>query len=134
MQLGDYNGWIDEFRISKGIQRHPGYVDFSPPDPLRPPQPGYSTDAYTILLLHFDPDTYVHVGGSVAATLSNVIDSSKGGTPTPLKTVSHHNYICTIKPMKLLWNITGTISNLNNNTIVTDNNGRIIFNFIIIPL
>jgi len=43
-----------------------------------------------------------------------------------------YNYISTIEP-KRIKNISGTITNLNNTTIVSDNTGRIVFNFIIKP-
>jgi hypothetical protein len=43
---GDINGWMDEFRVSKGVARHTtGFT---------PETSAYSTDAYTKLLLHFD--------------------------------------------------------------------------------
>lgn len=43
---GHLNGWIDEFRVSKGVARHT--TNFTPASSA------YSTDAYTKLLLHFD--------------------------------------------------------------------------------
>lgn len=44
---GDYvNGWIDEFRVSKGVCRHT--ANFTPETSA------YTTDANTVLLLHMD--------------------------------------------------------------------------------
>ena len=43
-----------------------------------------------------------------------------------------YNYISTIEP-KIIENISGTLTNLNNTTIVGDNTGRVVFNFLIKP-
>jgi len=58
------NGWIDEFRISKGIARNSS-------TPFTPPSSAYTTDSYTKLLLHFE--------GSDAST--SFIDSSSTLVP-----------------------------------------------------
>ena len=57
------NGYLDEFRISKGIARH--NASFTPPATL------YTADAYTELLLHFD--------GEEASTV--ITDSSAAARP-----------------------------------------------------
>jgi len=43
-----------------------------------------------------------------------------------------YNYISTIEP-KIINTLSGTLTNLNNTTIVEDNTGRVVFNFLIKP-
>lgn len=60
-----FNGWIDEFRFSKGIARWTS--DFTPPTGP------FTADAYTVLLLHFD--------GTDGST--SFIDDSEASAPSP---------------------------------------------------
>ena len=61
----DYTGYIDEFRVSKGIARWT--ADFSGALPAAP----YTSDSYTKLLLHFDSNRVDAVGGKTLVSIGN---------------------------------------------------------------
>jgi len=69
---GYFNGWIDEYRVSKGIARWTSN--------FTPPTIEYASDSYTVLLLHMDGSS-----GSTTFTDSSGVtgpDFSIGANPT----------------------------------------------------
>jgi hypothetical protein len=73
------NGWLDEFRVSKGVARWTSN--------FTPPSSAYSPDAYTMLLLHMDgtngsttfPDDSVFIGPDFSISPSPTSQSVAAG-------------------------------------------------------
>ncbi len=70
---GFLNGWIDDFRVSKGIARGLGSTQPSMPAPTPIPTPTFDllpTDSYTKFLMHFD-------GADIASALQDSSGTDK---------------------------------------------------------